>query len=524
MTEGLNTSSESDSDDTKESDGKTKKRAEAIGGTAVFEPRAKAEREVASDKPGGIAEFLGLGKKTEKDQAQAESDEGQSQEQATESAEALSELSPEETQAAIREIATSHQADAEQATDEPLNDEAIAAEAAVERFHDKIIAEDKDADLAFAETLQEIDAAKAEAADEVEPEEEAPQELTDEVVELNPHNPAEADPDDPVIATTQASGTPPPGNRNPPPTAAASGSPPPPRATPVYGSAAPAAPGSASSTRTEYITVRDRRGELSAALLGGIVGYLIGRRRGRIKTERRLLPIQQKLERQVEQLHQDIVNKEQTIRQAAVERIRAERQPLSRSVAPEATRLHSPQPVEKIGAVLVTAQAETTPTIERTQIESIDRHVETLSRVDLLELSSKITVEGTTLRQAYETNLIGERALRRIVAEHLRGGDVSRALSREIVEHQIDYERDPVLRDRLQRSAASPTVDNLLEQANLDATTEQRQELAVLRARASTQAKQQFRHQRRRHTVDAVMITTIAVLFILVIMLAISRG
>ena len=56
-------------------------------------------------------------------------------------------------------------------------------------------------------------------------------------------------------------------------------------------------------------------------------------------------------------------------------------------------------------------------------------------------------IDGSSLRQIYETRLVGERGLRRLVAEHLRGGDLKRAFRREITEREIDFERDPAMRD-----------------------------------------------------------------------------
>jgi hypothetical protein len=76
-----------------------------------------------------------------------------------------------------------------------------------------------------------------------------------------------------------------------------------------------------------------------------------------------------------------------------------------------------------------------------------NKRIETLSRPELLAISEQIAVEGSTLRSVYETHLIGEQALRRLVAEYMHEGDISKALQREIVEHEIDFERDPALRD-----------------------------------------------------------------------------
>jgi hypothetical protein len=95
------------------------------------------------------------------------------------------------------------------------------------------------------------------------------------------------------------------------------------------------------------------------------------------------------------------------------------------------------------------------PTKEESKVASdkgagpaMEKPLSSLSRAELLNLSEQIQVDGSSLRQIYETHLVGERGLRRLVAEHLQGGDIKKALRQEIVEREIDFERDPVLRDR----------------------------------------------------------------------------
>ena len=142
---------------------------------------------------------------------------------------------------------------------------------------------------------------------------------------------------------------------------------------------------------------RHRNADVLAA---GITGFLIGRRRGRIKSERKLLPVQHKLEHQVRQLETDITQKEQQliIAQATVApqpRLRIERTSAlkprveqtrvsssaeqSSPVVLAATREKSemtavkrpeklaakPQRAEQLGHLLVTAE---TPTPVRTEV------------------------------------------------------------------------------------------------------------------------------------------------------------
>jgi len=59
-------------------------------------------------------------------------------------------------------------------------------------------------------------------------------------------------------------------------------------------------------------------------LLGGIVGYMVGRRRGRIRTEEQLLPVQKSLEKHVKDLHAKITTQEQKIRSLTSEKVSRE--------------------------------------------------------------------------------------------------------------------------------------------------------------------------------------------------------
>jgi hypothetical protein len=79
--------------------------------------------------------------------------------------------------------------------------------------------------------------------------------------------------------------------------------------------------------------------------------------------------------------------------------------------------------------------------------EALSGGVESMPRDQLMDESSNIIISGASLREVYESKRISETALRRLVAEYRRGGDLQMALVHEIVEHEKSFERDPILRD-----------------------------------------------------------------------------
>lgn len=299
------------------------------------------------------------------------------------------------------------------------------------------------------------------------------------------------------------------------------------------------------------------------ALFGGIIGYLVGRRRGRIKTEKRLIPVQKKLEKEVKNLQFEIQQKEKTIRQAAREKVqkdgikvveaykakttKPENIEPERRRAPEARALHvTEHKPEKIGHVIVASEAksaEKAPEMRPAQPEKTaaehkfdhitQRQVETLNREELLTMSEKIMVNGSTLRQIYETHLIGERGLRRLVGEHLRGGDLKKALQQEILERELDFERDPGLRDLSPTygpsspsggSGSQTALKQMVEKATVN-IGQSSEEVAYYRARAAYDTEQQQVEDHQRRALDLALISVILILLFLVVYLVISgRG
>jgi hypothetical protein len=350
-----------------------------------------------------------------------------------------------------------------------------------------------------------------------------------------------------------------------------------------------AAPAAAAPNRQRAGTAQQERLDegngAGPVLLAGIVGYLIGRRRGRIKTEKRLLPIQKKLEKQVVDMQWQIHAKEQKLRRVVAEQVRnkpvevvriqtesirervvertaalaaLEQQPklsqvaerereriLDRQRAPEAHQLHGELKThEHIGHMLLAESApfkrperqapESAQAVERrlATAEKVplqtDKRVETMNRTELMELSEKIVVEGSSLRQIYESHLVGERGLRRLVAEYLRGGDIKRALRREIVEREIDFERDPVMRD-VDASGGGTTgggkangnskavLDQLVARAAANVTGGVSEEAAFYKARAAHEAEQRERQQHQHHVADIAVAIVITILTALIV-------
>lgn len=461
--------------------------------------------------------------------------------------------------------------------------------APIERFRELIAEEGHDSDEALQTTLAELDELPDNTDDETLSESEAepesleasdePQEFGEEEILLGDPTDAEATPLAPAHPVAGGSGQPP---RPPvPPVAAATpgmprpgGQPPRPAVAPALQAPMPNTHIAPPAPEVRYVANPNRAGDF---LVGGIIGYLIGRRRGRIKTEKRLLPVQKKLQKEVADVRSQLLQKEAVIREQAAKkklpvhspRSRPERSrpttveheavkptprvelaaPVAamavekpraevRASAPEAKALHPTREArEQIGHMLVTAEAlpkqarkEAAPkpesSAEKPQVT--EKHIATLNRAELLKVSEKIIVDGASLRQIYETKLVGEKGLRRLVQEHLKGGDIKKALRREIVEREIDFERDPFLRDRGHDPAGptgggkQATLHELLKNVTVPGQIDE-EEVAFLKARSAFEAKVREDEKKRRKVMDAGLISTILVLLILILALVMAH-
>jgi hypothetical protein len=564
---------DSNPDKKKDGAGKQKKKnAEALGVFAV-EPGPTKDR--PAGQPENIWEKLSLTKRKSGETIEttplaevikeAEARRLPEVSEAEAEAETLSE--PEE-QFAERSIIEARQQAGHEAGPDVSEGEALAAAEAVELFRSKVVSGGEPVAQAFTEVLQELDAgeseprsAEPEAHPATLPDAGRPAGESPEPTEPSSENPlaetstleAERIPEvEPTISTPIVESEP--LNEDaeqlqnvPPAGGGGSGMPPRPA---TAGNYYPPAPNAAPAVRTEKEIVPYYNNEqlIGAAFLGGLVGYFIGRRRGRIKTERKLKPIQKKLEKQVEAMDRDIAFKEayiaKTARQRVHDRDRFQRLEQSsdrdqrRIEALEASQLHGKNPSpERIGHVIVAAQekpaergerVEKPEKSEKPEPKPIDKHIETMGRAELLELSQAATVENTTLRQVYETHLVGEQGLRRLMSEYVRGGDVQEALREELLEHEIDFERDPMLRDRPRDmvsggASASESLEHLLKKANVLNGAEAKEELAVLKARQAHQETQRHEQQKHRRVLDVSMVAAITILFVLVVML-LMRG
>lgn len=201
------------------------------------------------------------------------------------------------------------------------------------------------------------------------------------------------------------------------------------------------------------------------------------------------------------------------------------------AVEAKPSQVESRKKPEHIGQMLLNKEPEPAAkkAPERRPLPATSTHVETLSRSELLNLSDTIDVDGSTLRQIYETHLIGEQGLRRLVSEHLRGGDLKKALRNEVTEREIDFERDPVVRDmRPSQTAPASTdasktaLDKLLKKAGTS-VVDGTEETAFFKARARYEANELAQHKQQRRMVDITMAAVVTFLLALIIFLYLSR-
>lgn len=225
----------------------------------------------------------------------------------------------------------------------------------------------------------------------------------------------------------------------------------------------------------------DQKKASSVPLVSELTAYIIGKRVGKKQSKEKAIKTQKRLEKKVQQMEKELTVKELALQQIAknknvqigeqnlelidkpnatlvkerpVDPIRSTTLPERATSRTMESRLKLSKPelrAERLGQVSIAAQQKPIEKMMRpNSIKEYFRpeHVRTMRRQDLLDVSEKILVEGASLKHMYDNNLFSERALRRLVSEYLAGKDIMPHLREEILEKQIDYERDPLLRDR----------------------------------------------------------------------------
>lgn len=548
--------SEDDTDDTGESP-KKKRRAEALGGFAVL-PRKALEESTGPESSADLWQKLKLTKRragvSEPSKpltelfidSEAAGTEKESDGKVNETEAPIESLSSDERHVVEREIvAIRRRAVVEQSPsgiDGTEEADPFSPVKAIEIFHDKVLYESQPADQAFTETMQGVqnnndrESRTFSAAERAWPTNPG---VAGEVFHI-PHN---EDVSTPTAASTQSRSR-----------------------TPFAPYAKPAWPGSTGyysldklsrkgdTPSKEYIPIRDEL--ILENIPGAIVGYLLGRRRGRVNTEKKLGPIQKKLEKQVDEIQEDIAVKELKIQKMAREareheqgqnRQRPGKQEklktgnlsnaeLARPVAPEANQLHGKKPPsERIGHVLVaanmapekpnqTSRPEGQKAIPKPEVSK--NRIATMSRSELLELSETIRVDNTNLRHIYDTHLVGENGLRQLVYAHMHGGNLKEVLQREVLEHEAGFERDPYLRQH----QGAPGKEGLADEQT-DPLVGEKLSSPDSASRSASPRSSKSSHQKgsdqpgsQHKLLDTTFVGIIVILLALIALLVLTRG
>lgn len=188
-----------------------------------------------------------------------------------------------------------------------------------------------------------------------------------------------------------------------------------------------------------------------------------------------------------------------------------------------------PQPVAE--ATASSLAAEEKMKVETSPVEPASgKRIDTMNRAELMELGEKIDIDGNNLRHIYETHLIGERGLRRLIIEHLRGGDLRKALRREVMEREMDFERDPVMRDLpLSASAAAthdtgtPALEKLLKNADVS-LADTGEKTAFFKAQAKYENTSAKRNHQQRRLIDISLVVVIACLVGMAVFIYLRHG
>lgn len=319
-------------------------------------------------------------------------------------------------------------------------------------------------------------------------------------------------------------------------------------------------------THSETGSAGRAKGIESAALAGAVAGYLVERRRARLQKNSSGEKVKQQLKAEIKQLQENVAEKDRQIRQMASESQPAAKEALKHTARLESTELKEKpseskatmeigqvvaaetmheenSSVPRLGEFVITQTsefegvataktAEPRPESKKKLPESAKPEpkvdVYRLNHKELMKYAKKIKIEKTSLKKIFENKVIGEKALRRIIDVYLKGGDVKKRLNKEIIERQIDFERDPILRDQgpiesdNNHNGVSADVRENQRILSDDQSKKQSSKLTSI-INPLRSSKQPTKARRSWSMADVGVLTLIAVLLIIVVALIIAR-
>jgi hypothetical protein len=211
----------------------------------------------------------------------------------------------------------------------------------------------------------------------------------------------------------------------------------------------------ASATETETLTASERivpmneiyyrdRGS-GDVIIGGAMGYLLGKNRGRHLAESRLEPEIDKKDKQIEEFKQKLEKTEAQIREEVQDRSEIKAVTLAETKTPKLSSEKIEKQIEKLPVETIKAEKEVIEEQEKqfeeileteqpkqekivekpdviTELFDKTKDVRSLTMPELLEVAENIGFEKSNLKELYERHRIDAVNLRRVIIEFMNGG------------------------------------------------------------------------------------------------------
>jgi hypothetical protein len=220
---------------------------------------------------------------------------------------------------------------------------------------------------------------------------------------------------------------------------------------------------------------------------GGIVGYLIGKRRGRIKSEAKLLPIQKKLEKNAEDLHGQLISKEEKLRKMVIankqklgrvdrshvkQRLEAEKQKRAAKLSiieavpgnnsPRVDVLVDAEKTQKIESLITHKTESIAPNTEPAAIgdkaeQSIrSPELSPISDKQVIEIAKKVEIGNSKLEDLYRNGRIDIKQMREVVDAYIAGKSIENLIVRHLRPERLEQDPTEASKEQLPEKQDKP--------------------------------------------------------------------